>query len=67
MKGCMNSKYESNDNVVLKGQVLEEVNMFKYLGSNMSANGGCENEVVYRLNEDAEVLGIVNRVKNRTD
>ena len=62
MKGCMNSKYESNDNVVLKGQVLEEVNMFKYLGSNLSANGSCENEVVHRLNEGAKVLRVVNRV-----
>jgi len=45
-------------NVVLKGQVLEEVNMFRYLVS----NGDCENEVVYRLNEGPEVLGVVNRV-----
>ena len=28
----------------------------------MSANGGCENEVVYKLNEGAKVLGVVNRV-----
>jgi len=59
---CANDARMGSMNVVLKGQVLEEVNMFKYLGSNVSANGGCENEVVYRLNEGAKVLGVVNRV-----
>ena len=34
-------------NVVLKGEVLEEVDEFKYLGSIVAANGGIEADVQY--------------------
>ena len=33
------------------GQPLEEVDWFKYLGSQVAADGGCERDVVHRMNE----------------
>ena len=30
---------------------LEEVDCFKYLGSQVAADGGCERDVVHRMNE----------------
>ena len=32
-----------------KGERLEEVDCFKYLGSHVAANGGCERDVVHRM------------------
>ena len=32
--------------VILNGKPLEEVDCFKYLGSQVAANGGCERDVV---------------------
>ena len=46
----------------LNGEVLEEVQMFKYLGSNVTAKGDVVDEVEYRINEGQKVLGAVNRV-----
>ena len=37
--------------VILKGEPLEEVDCFKYLGSQVAADGGCERDVVHRMNE----------------
>ena len=37
--------------VRLNGDPLEEVDCFKYLGSQVAANGGCESDVVHRMNE----------------
>ena len=36
--------------VKLNGELSEEVDCFKYLGSQAAANGGCERDVVHRLN-----------------
>ena len=36
--------------VILNREPLEEVDCFKYLGSQVSADGGCEREVVHRMN-----------------
>ena len=36
--------------VILKGEPLEKVDCFKYLGSQVSADKGCEREVVHRMN-----------------
>ena len=46
----------------LNGEVLEEVQMFKYLGSSVTAGGDVVDEVVYRINEGQKVLGAVNGV-----
>ena len=36
---------------ILNSEPLEEVHCFKYLGSQVAADGGCEREVVHRMNE----------------
>ena len=37
--------------VILTGEPLEEVDCFKYLGSQVAADGGCDRDVVRRMNE----------------
>ena len=37
--------------VRLNGEPLEDVDCFKYLGSQVAADGGCERDVVHRINE----------------
>ena len=37
--------------LILHGEPLEEVDCFKYLGSQVAADGGCERDVVHRMNE----------------
>ena len=36
--------------VILNGEPIEEVG-FKYLGSQVAADGGCESDVLHRMNE----------------
>ena len=36
--------------VILNGEPLEKVDYFKYLGSQVAADGGCERDVVHRMN-----------------
>ena len=48
--------------VILNGEPLEEVDCFKYLGSQVSAVGGCERDVVHRMNEGYRVWGALKRV-----
>ena len=37
--------------VILKGKQLLEVDCLKYLGSQVAADGGCEMDVVHKMNE----------------
>ena len=37
--------------VRLNGEQLEEVDCFKYLGSQVAANGGCKIDLVHRMND----------------
>ena len=37
--------------VTLSGEPLEEVDCFKYLGSQEAVDGGCERDMVHRINE----------------
>ena len=37
--------------IVLNCEPLEEVDCFKYLGSQVAADGGCKRDVVQRMNE----------------
>ena len=54
-------------NVVLNGQVLEEVDRFKYLGSIIAVDGGVEADVNHRVNEGCKALGALKKVmKNRS-
>ena len=48
--------------IYLKGEVLEEVHAFKYLGAIVGKNGGVEEDVLNRVNEVAKVAGAMSRV-----
>ena len=52
----------SNEYVILNGEPLEEANCFKYLGSHVAADGGCERDVVHRMNEGYRAWGVVMNV-----
>ena len=43
--------------MILNGEPLEEVDCFKYLGSQVAADGGCERDVAHRMNEGYRALG----------
>ena len=63
---CARNEDGARLNVMLNGEVLEEVDQFKYLGSVIAANGGVEADVHHRVNEGSKVLGAVKGVmKNR--
>ena len=49
-------------NVILNGEPLEEVDCFKHLGSQVAADGGCERDVVHRMNEGYRVWGSLKSV-----
>ena len=48
--------------VILNGEPLEEVDCFKYLGSQVAADGGCERDVVHRMNEGYRAWGALKSV-----
>ena len=48
--------------VILNGEPLEEVDCFKYLGSKVAADGGCERDVVRRMNEGCRPWGAMKSV-----
>ena len=63
---CTNREDGNRLNVTLDGEVLEEVDQFKYLGSVIAADGGVEADVRHRVNEGCKVLGAMKGVmKNR--
>ena len=43
--------------VILNGEPLEEVDYFKHLGSQVAVDGGCEMDVVHRMNEGYRAWG----------
>ena len=43
--------------VIQNGEPLEEVDCFKHFGSQMAADGGCERDVVHRMNEGYRAWG----------
>ena len=53
------SRYGNGDqiHVILNGEPLELVDCFKYLGSQVAADGGCERDVVHRMNEEYRAWG----------
>ena len=62
------SRYSNLDrmHVILNGEPLEEVDCFKYLGSHVAADGGCEKDVVHRMNEGYRAWGALQSVlRNR--
>ena len=58
------SRYFNGDrmHVILNGEPLEEVDCFKYLGSQVPADGGCERDVVHRMNEGYRARGALKNV-----
>ncbi len=54
---CMRLGDGRRMNVALNGEVLKEVECFKYLGSHIDVNGGIEGEVKFRMNEVGKVCG----------
>ena len=48
--------------VILNGEPLEEVEFFKYLESQVAADGGCERHVVRRMNEGYRARGALKSV-----
>ena len=53
------SRYGNGDlmHVIQKGEPLEEMDCFKYLGSQVAADGGCERDVGHRMNEGYRAWG----------
>ena len=51
--------------VILNGEPLEEVDCFKYLGSQVAADGGCERDVVHRMNEGYRAWGALKSVLSK--
>ena len=58
------SRYGNGDrmHVILNGERLEEVYCFKYLGPQVAADGGCERDVVHKMNEGYRALGALKSV-----
>ena len=58
------SRYGNGDrmHVILNREPLEEVDCFKYLGSQVAADGGCESDVVHRMNEVYRAWGALKSV-----
>ena len=58
------SRYGNRDriHVILNGEPLEEVDCFNYLGSQVAADGGCERDVVQRMNEGYRAWGALKSV-----
>ena len=61
------SRYGNGDrmhvmHVILNGEPFEEVDCFKYLGSQVAADGGCERDVVHRTNEGYRAWGALKSV-----
>ena len=59
---CTRSEDSPRLNVLLDGEVLEQVDQFKYLGSIIAENGGVEADVSNRVKEGSKVLGAVSGV-----
>ena len=48
--------------VILNGELIEEMDCFKYLRSQVAADGGCERDVVHRMNEGYRAWGALKSV-----
>ena len=59
------SRYGNGDrmHVILNGEPLEEVDCFKYLGA---ADGGCDRDVVHRINQGCRAWGELKSVLSNT-
>ena len=57
-------RYGNGDrlHVILNGEPLEEVDCFKYLGSQVAADVGCKRDVVHRMNGGYRAWGALKSV-----
>ena len=60
-------RYGNGDrmNVILNGEPVEEVDCFKYLGSQVAADGGYERDVVHRMNDGYRAWGVLKIVRSK--
>ena len=58
------SRYGNGDrmHVILNGEPLEEVDSFKYMGSQVAADEACERDVVHKINEGYRAWGALKSV-----
>ena len=58
------SRYSNGDRIhaILNCEPLEEVNCFKYMGSQVAADGECERDVVHKMNEGYRAWGALKSV-----
>ena len=59
---CGRTERRENLDLNLNGEMLEEVDSFKYLGSVVSKNWGVVDDVISRVNERAKVSGALSRI-----
>ena len=60
--GCSRYGNGGRMHVILNGEPLEEINFFKYLGSQVAADGGYEREVADIINEGHRAWGALKSV-----
>ena len=48
--------------MMLNGKPLEEVDCFKYRGSQVAADGGCERNVVHQMNDGYRAWGALKNI-----
>ena len=54
-------KSQRGEQLNLKGELLEEVDVFKYLEAILGKNGGVMEDVLKKVNEGAKVAGAMSR------
>ena len=59
---CSRYEYEGLLLVILNGEPIEKLDCFKYLASQVAADGGCERDVVHRMNEGYKAWGVLKSV-----
>ena len=61
---CSSYGNRSRLHLSLNGEPLEAVDCFKHLGSQVTADGGCERDVVHRMKEGYRAWGMLKSVLN---
>ena len=62
VKSKVNAQRRERLNLRLNGEMLEEVESFKYLGSTIGKNGGVVEDVIGRVNDGAKVSDAMKRL-----
>ena len=67
MRGFSRYGNDRQMHVIPNVEPLEEVDCFKYLGSQVAADGGCERDVLHRMNAGYRVRVAVKSVLNNRE